>query len=49
MKVHEALNAAALRLAVESDTPRLDAELLMAEALDLSRVRRFVVASRRSP
>jgi release factor glutamine methyltransferase len=35
--VAEALRAAAKRLAVSSDTPRLDAELLMAHALGVSR------------
>ncbi|HEY0625336.1 MAG TPA: peptide chain release factor N(5)-glutamine methyltransferase [Allosphingosinicella sp.] len=37
MKIAEALNAAAARLAGMSDTPRLDAELLMAEAAGVSR------------
>lgn len=37
MRAREALKAAAERLAATSDTPRLDAELLMAEALCLSR------------
>jgi release factor glutamine methyltransferase len=37
MKVREALAAAAARLAHVSETPRLDAELLMAEALGTSR------------
>jgi release factor glutamine methyltransferase len=37
MKVREALAAAATRLGGTSDTPRLDAELLMAHALGLSR------------
>lgn len=37
MKVREALAAAARRLAAVSETPRLDAELLMAHALDVSR------------
>lgn len=37
MKVREALAAAAVRLAGASDTPRLDAELLMAHALGISR------------
>jgi release factor glutamine methyltransferase len=37
MKVREALVAATARLAEVSDTPRLDAELLMAHALDVSR------------
>ncbi|MDB5693910.1 MAG: prmC [Alphaproteobacteria bacterium] len=37
MKAREALRAAAERLAASSDTPRLDAELLMAHALDISR------------
>jgi release factor glutamine methyltransferase len=37
MKVNEALNAAAARLAPVSNTPRLDAELLMAEALGIGR------------
>jgi release factor glutamine methyltransferase len=37
MKVREALAAAAERLAASSDTPRLDAELLMAQALGLER------------
>lgn len=36
MRVHEALNTATARLAA-SDTPRLDAELLMAEALGVER------------
>jgi release factor glutamine methyltransferase len=35
--VREAITAAATRLAVTSETPRLDAELLMAHALDVSR------------
>jgi release factor glutamine methyltransferase len=39
MRAREALKAAAERLAAVSDTPRLDAELLMAEALGLSRER----------
>jgi release factor glutamine methyltransferase len=39
MKVREALTAAARRLAAGSDTPRLDAELLMAEALGVGRER----------
>ena len=37
MRVREALIAATVRLAPDSDTPRLDAELLMAEALGVSR------------
>lgn len=37
MKVREAIAAAARRLAGASDTPRLDAELLMAEALGIDR------------
>lgn len=37
MKVREALAAAAGRLAAVSETPRLDAELLMAEALGVER------------
>lgn len=37
MKVREALAAAAARLAQVSETPRLDAELLMAEAFGISR------------
>jgi release factor glutamine methyltransferase len=37
MRVRDALNAAAARLAAASDTPRLDAELLMAEAQGVSR------------
>jgi len=37
MKVREALNAAAARLAGISDTPRLDAEVLMAKALGTDR------------
>ncbi|HEX5182438.1 MAG TPA: peptide chain release factor N(5)-glutamine methyltransferase [Allosphingosinicella sp.] len=37
MKAREALKAAAGRLAAGSDTPRLDAELLMAHALGISR------------
>ncbi|HYI39647.1 MAG TPA: peptide chain release factor N(5)-glutamine methyltransferase [Allosphingosinicella sp.] len=37
MKVREALAAAAARLAPVSETPRLDAELLMAEALGIER------------
>ncbi|HEV2816028.1 MAG TPA: peptide chain release factor N(5)-glutamine methyltransferase [Allosphingosinicella sp.] len=37
MKVREALAAAAARLAAVSDTPRLDAELLMADALGVER------------
>lgn len=37
MKVRDALADAAARLAPSSDTPRLDAELLMAEALGTSR------------
>jgi release factor glutamine methyltransferase len=37
MKVREALAAAARRLAAGSDTPRLDAELLMAQALGVGR------------
>lgn len=37
MKVREALAAASVRLADTSDTPRLDAELLMAHALGLGR------------
>lgn len=37
MRAREALNAAAERLAAASDTPRLDAELLLAEGLGLSR------------
>lgn len=37
MRLREALNDAALRLAGASDTPRLDAELLMAHALGVSR------------
>ena len=37
MKARDALRRAAERLAQASDTPRLDAELLMAEALGLSR------------
>ena len=37
MKVREALAAAAARLAPSSETPRLDAELLMAEALGIER------------
>lgn len=37
MKVREALAAAAARLAAVSDTPRLDAELLMAQALGVER------------
>lgn len=37
MKARDALNAAAARLAETSDTPRLDAELLMAEALGVER------------
>jgi release factor glutamine methyltransferase len=37
MKVREALNAAAERLGGNSDTPRLDAELLMAETLGTAR------------
>lgn len=37
MKAREALKAAAERLAPASDTPRLDAELLMAHALGISR------------
>ena len=37
MKVREALNDAAARLAATSETPRLDAELLMAHACGLSR------------
>lgn len=37
MPVREALSEAAARLAAVSDTPRLDAELLMAEALGCSR------------
>lgn len=37
MKVREALRAAAAQLAPLSETPRLDAELLMAEALGISR------------
>lgn len=37
MKISEALAAAANRLARASDTPRLDAELLMAHALGVSR------------
>ena len=37
MKVREAITGAADRLATVSDTPRLDAELLMAHALGLSR------------
>ena len=37
MKVREALAAAAARLEAVSETPRLDAELIMAHALDVSR------------
>jgi|SRR5690242_11301724 len=37
LKVRQALAAAAARLAAASDTPRLDAELLMAHALGVSR------------
>ncbi len=37
MKVREALSAAARTLAAVSETPRLDAELLMAKALGISR------------
>ena len=37
MKAREALNDAAARLAAKSETPRLDAELLMAHAFGLSR------------
>jgi len=37
MKVREAIAAAAARLAADSDTPRLDAELLMAAALGIER------------
>ena len=37
MTVREALAAAASRLAEVSETPRLDAELLMAHALGVSR------------
>lgn len=37
MKVRDALAAAAARLAPVSETPRLDSELLMAEALGISR------------
>lgn len=37
MKVREAITLAAGRLAASSDTPRLDAELLMAEALGVER------------
>lgn len=37
MMVHQALRAAALELAETSDTPRLDAELLMAAALGIDR------------
>jgi release factor glutamine methyltransferase len=37
MRVHEALAAAAERLGAVSDTPRLDAELLMAEAVGVER------------
>ena len=37
MRVREALAAAAARLAAASDTPRLDAELLMAHALGIER------------
>ncbi|MEA3029317.1 MAG: release factor glutamine methyltransferase [Sphingomonadales bacterium] len=37
MKVREAITAAAARLAAVSDTPRLDAELLMAHALGVAR------------
>ena len=37
MRVREALTAAAGRLAGASDTPRLDAELLMAQALGVER------------
>ena len=37
MKVRDALSAAAARLAPVSDTPRLDAELLMAQALGIER------------
>ena len=37
MKVGEALAAAARRLTATSDTPRLDAELLMAHALGVAR------------
>ena len=39
MKVREALAAAARWLAATSDTPRLDAELLMAHALGIERER----------
>jgi release factor glutamine methyltransferase len=37
MRIRDALNQAAARLAATSDTPRLDAELLMAEALGIAR------------
>src|SRR5688572_4248664 len=37
MKLREALAAAARRLTASSDTPRLDAELLMAQALGIAR------------
>src|SRR5438034_611363 len=37
MKVREALATTSIRLAAASDTPRLDAELLMAHALGMAR------------
>ena len=39
MKLREALSSAAARLAGSSETPRLDAELLMAHALGVERER----------
>ncbi|HYN45057.1 MAG TPA: peptide chain release factor N(5)-glutamine methyltransferase [Allosphingosinicella sp.] len=42
MRVREALAAAAARLGAVGDTPRLDAELLMAHALEVSREEMFL-------
>jgi release factor glutamine methyltransferase len=45
MKVREAIAAATERLAAVSDTPRLDAELLMAHSLGMERERMILAAS----